>query len=220
MEWLIYITVFTVSTVYCKAFVLPDGVFQASPNMDECQPIRGGCSHQDDCPIWFEPWSCTENETTCKCRDTNLGGIVHCNDNSPLLLVGYCMTSSCDNQSRTLYVGECPFSILQGSDISNVYSKLPPNSSELNNFTCGRLNRTGLLCSKCEGNLGTAMFSPLFQCIECSGNLSGWVLYTFLTLFPPTLFFIIVSLFQIRANSAAFTYFIFISQYISVIVAW
>ena len=209
MKWVFCIAAILVSAVHCMGFILPD--------IDECQPIQSGCRR----PIWFEPWRCTKNETICKCSNTNLDGIVHCNEqlNSSLLLSGYCMTSSCDNQSRTLYVGECPFSMLHGSDISKEYSKLPPNLSELNAFMCGSLNRTGLLCSKCKKHLGTAIFSPIFQCIECSASFSEWMLYTFLTFFPPTLFFIIVLLFQLRAHSAALNYFIFISQYILVTVA-
>ena len=211
MRWLL------VAIVCCVGSILPGHGFRV---LDECQPIQSGCSCQQDCPTWFEPWRCSKNETICRCSNVTLGGAVHCSDNSnsSLLRSGYCMTSSYENQLRTLYVGECPFSKLHGSEFK-VYTPLPPEPSRLNTHMCGSLNRTGLLCSECEDGLGAAVFSPVLQCVKCFNSLYAWVLYTFIILFPPTVFFLVIVLFQIRANSAALNYFVFVSQYISVTVA-
>ncbi len=44
---------------------------------------------------------------------------------------------------------------------------VPHNVSGLNDAMCSAYNRTGLLCSHREGDLGPAVLSIFSQCLEC-----------------------------------------------------
>ena len=87
--------------------------------------------------------------------------------------------------------------------------------SDINDFICGSLNRTGLLCSRCMDGLGVVTLSHDRGCSECWNSFQGWALYVFLILFPPTLFFFVVLLFQIKVTSAEMNFFIFSAHFIS-----
>ena len=189
--------------IICIAFL----IVHLSLAQDECE------SHQK-CPTWFIPYT-TSNESICKCG-SSLSGAVHCGDqsNRTSLRHMYCMTYSCEHNST--YVGKCPFDSHRGSNITQQYAKLPAEVSEINDFMCGKFNRTGLLCSRCSDGLGVATLSYEHYCLECWNSLGGWALYFFLTLFPPTLFFFAIILFQVKMTSAELNAFIFISQLLSV----
>ena len=114
---------------------------------------------------------------------------------------GNCLTS----QDGTIaYVGLCPHFPIELSQLrlSDYYS-LPSNRTvmEHSNLTCGPYNREGLLCSKCKPGYGPAVYSFSLMCAECSDNGVGWALYLFLVLFPITVFYIIVIIFNIRATA-------------------
>ena len=63
--------------------------------------------------------------------------------------------------------------------------------------------------------LGVATLSHERYCSECWNSFRGWALYAFLILFPPTLFFFAVLLFQTKVTSGEMNFFIFIAHYIS-----
>ena len=125
---------------------------------------------------------------------------------------GNCLTS----QDGTIAdVGLCPYFPneyywLRYSD----YYSLPFNHTlmEHSNLTCGPYNREGLLCSKCKPGYGPAVYSFSLMCAECSDNGVGWALYLFLVLFPITVFYIIVIIFNIRATAPPFTAFVMMCQ--------
>ena len=189
--------------VYCIAIVL---IAHQSYAQDKCD------SHQE-CPTWFIPDTSSTNETICKCANS-LPGIVQCGNqpNQTSLQRSYCMTYDCEHNST--YVGRCPFK-MQNS--SHIWTKLPATISDVNDFMCGSLNRTGLMCSECMDGLGVPTLSRKRDCLECWNSFRGWALYVFLTLFPPTLFFFLVLLFQIKVTSAEMNSFIFCVQFISFI---
>ena len=83
---------------------------------------------------------------------------------------------------------------------------------------CGDLNRTGLLYGWCMDGLGVAASSHERYCLERWIRFRGWALYVFLILFPPTLFFFIDLLFQIKVTSAPMNFFVFMAQFNSFIV--
>ena len=122
-----------------------------------------------------------------------------------------------DESTDLTVVGECPYNSHK-TDYQPLYVKLPQNISLLNEFMCGALNRTGTLCSHCKEGLGIPVFSYTLHCLSCLESLSGWVLYIFLAVFPTTIFFLVVIIFEIRVTSAPMNAFIFISQVLSNIV--
>ena len=171
---------------------------------------------QQQCPTWFVPQS--NHPGDCKCGDQSFSGrAVKCEEhsNQSMLCLSYCMTYN--ESTDVTVVGSCPYNSHK-TDYQELYVKLPQNVSHLNEFMCGGLNRTGPLCSHCQEGLGIPVFSYTLGCLQCLKGLSGWLLYIFLAVFPTTIFFLIVIIFQIRVTSAPMNAFIFFCQVLSNVV--
>ena len=169
------------------------------------------------CPSWFI--SVSNNSNRCKCGEPmhHPGKIVVCDPNTKqtLLLIGNCMDYN--EEKDVVFIGGCPF-VNQKGAVDGVYVKPPKNASELNQFLCGRLNRTGTLCSQCQEGLGTAIFSYSMQCLPCMSSGLGWTLYVFLATFPTTVLFLFLFFFQVRFTSGPLNAYIFACQlFVSVI---
>ena len=145
-------------------------------------------STSEKCPTWYSP---TKNgNSSCLCGHT-IHNKVHClKDDRVSLLVGNCMTYT-DNQAL---VGLCPYTAHNSDPVSNLYTTMPKNLSELNEFMCGWNNRTGLLCSQCKEGLSLAVLSYERVCMECSDKSAYMGIFLFLVLafVPTTLFFLVV----------------------------
>ena len=188
---------------------VPYGLQQGAENADQAQT-----SGEQECPTWFIPQG--NQIGGCKCGVQTFFSmvVVKCDDYSKqtMLHSGNCMTY---NESTDMTViGGCPYNSHK-TDYQELFVKLPMNISHLNGFMCGGLNRTGLLCSHCKEGLGIPVFSYTLGCLPCLGSVSGWLLYIFLAVFPTTIFFLIVIIFQIRVTSAPMNAFIFFCQVFS-----
>ena len=109
---------------------------------------------------------------SCVCGDS-LDGAVLCGQESNIsLLYGYCMTY--DEVNNNMASNYCPYHHHK-PDVQGWYVKLPQNLCDLNEFMCGGLNRTGLLCSHCKSGLGPAVFSYTLPCLKCldGGYMAG-----------------------------------------------
>ena len=169
-----------------------------------------GC--QSECPTWFVPVN--SNDTiNCNCGNSS-SEIVLCDENShtSMLRFQYCMTYNEVNNSTM--VGICPYHYHK-PDVQGLYVKLPQNVCDLNEFMCGGLNRTGLLCSQCKAGLGPAVFSYTLSCLKCLDRGYGWLLYMFLATFPTTVMFLVVIICQARITTAPMNAFIFVCQVLS-----
>ena len=164
------------------------------------------------CPSWFVPVS--NNSNICKCGESTRGPgrIVQCgpNTNQTLLLVGNCMDYN--EKEDVVFIGACPYINHRKGVVDEVYVGPPKNASELNDFLCGGLNRTGVLCNQCQEGLGTAIFSYSMQCLPCMSSGLGWTLYMFLATFPTTILFLVVLIFQVRITSGPMNAYIFACQ--------
>ena len=111
---------------------------------------QDNCDSHQECPTWFIPDTSSTNETICKCSNS-LSGVVQCGEqsNQNSLWTSYCMTYNCEHNST--YVGRCPFNTKR--ELLTLSTKLPTSISDVNDFTCGGLNRTGLLCGRCINGL-------------------------------------------------------------------
>ena len=178
------------------------------------KPINHGC------PSWFVPVS--HNSNRCKCGEPiyHRGRMVVCDPNTKqtLLLIGKCMDYN--EEEDVVFIGECPFVNQKGVDREYVYVKPPRNASELNQFLCGGLNRTGALCSQCQEGLGTAIFSYSMQCLPCMSSGLGWSLYVFLATFPTTILFLFLLMFQVRITSGPLNAYIFACQLVVSAITW
>ena len=159
-----------------------------------------------ECPTWFIP---SNNNTECECGKTY--GLIKCNQNSKKVWLDiiWCMTY--DNATKNTLVGGCPFSDLQKSSPQNDFVLLPNDTSELNEFMCGKMNRVGRLCHKCKPGYGPAVLSYELKCLKCD-TAYGWLLYLLLACLPTTLLFFVTIIFQVRITSASMNAFIFYVQ--------
>ena len=160
-----------------------------------------------ECPTWFIP---SNNNTGCECG-ARFVGRVKCNQNSKKvwLYVTICMTY--DNETKNTLVSKCPFSDLRKSISQNDYVLLPNDTSELNEFMCGKMNRVGRLCHKCKTGFGPAVLSYELKCLKCD-TAYGWLLYLLLACLPTTLLFFVTIIFQVRITSASMNAFVFYVQ--------
>lgn len=147
------------------------------------------------CPTWYYP---SEHDLgKCKCGST-VGGKVRClSDDKVGLVAGDCMTYT-DNQ---VVVGLCHYAPSNASTLDSLYTTMPMNATDLDDFMCGGLNRTGLMCSKCREGLTLAALSYQMECTQCSSTEKGLVIFICLTLMPTTVFFLIVMLCNINIRS-------------------
>ena len=114
---------------------------------------------------------------------------------------------------NTLLSEECPFSGLQRSGgIESDYVLLPNDTSELNEFMCGKMNRVGRMCHKCKPGYGPAVLSYEGKCIKCFKTSYGWLLYPLLACLPTTLLFLITVIFQVRITTPPMSAIVFYIQ--------
>ena len=167
------------------------------------------------CPPWFYFNTVTG---TCTCLAFHAA---RCFDNKAYLPVGFCATfdTNTDSDSDILSLGECTsyygFTFTKHGHDLHWYIQLPDNVSELNDYMCGPLNRKGRLCSECKDGYGFAMTSvgfQYFECTECAGAWYGVPLFLFLEMFPLTVLYLVILLFQVNITSGSITCFIFCSQ--------
>ena len=162
-----------------------------------------------DCPTGFIP-KAFHGSVSCVCGDRGSEIVIcHQSSNTTKLLYTNCMTY--DGMTNSTRFGQCPFTSHE-PDGKSLYVKLPKNVEDLNDFMCGGLNRTGLLCGRCQPGLGPAVFSYTLQCLQCLDSGSGWLLYLFLATFPTTVFFFVIVFCQLRITSSPMNAFIFVCQ--------
>ena len=167
------------------------------------------------CPPWFALQN-TSGTDRCTCiNSTDIA--VKCDQlaQRSYLLFGYCMTH--DDSSGNLFLGRAIYCNHQ-KPTDHLYLKLPTNTSVLNDFMCGPLNRKGLLCMDCMDGFGPAVFTTGYTCENCTGHSHyGIALYLLLELVPITGFYILVLVFQIRVTSAPLNGYILFSQAVVIV---
>ena len=193
---------------------LPRGLQQETEKVNQIQETREQKTREQHCPTWFVPQS--NHTDDCRCG-AQIAAVVKCDEhsNQSVVVLDYCMTYN--DSTNVTVVGHCPYNSHK-PDSDEIYIKVPQNFSHLNEFMCGGLNRTGVLCSHCKEGLGIPVFSYTLCCLPCLESLSGWLLYIFLAAFPTTVFFLIVIILKIRVTSAPMNAFIFVCQVISVLI--
>ena len=161
-----------------------------------------------ECPTWTLP--ARNDSNPCLCGDS-LRSNVRCDPHTLNVSIqnSYCMTQ--DHTHDITYTAHCPYGLKHYSN-QNYYIGLPHNVSKLNSAMCGPFNRQGRVCGRCKSGYGPAVFSANLNCYRCSGSYHGWGLYLFLELFPVTLLFLLIVLFQFRATSDSVNCFLLISQ--------
>ena len=167
--------------------------------------------HQEEHPPWVE---C--NSTNCTCRKglENLR-MIQCDTYTHQLSVITCYCVTFDSKTGALFAGKCQENCENGYDKSE-YLPLPLNVSKLNKFMCEeKWNRTGRLCGKCLPGHSPLAYSYDMRCVKCpEGNRNIWK-YILVAFGPPTIFYFVVLLCRIKANSLQLHGFIIFSQIVS-----
>ena len=166
---------------------------------------------QSRCPTWFVP-HVINGTSVCECG-SSVGDQVWCDQssNSTRLDNRICMTYDLSNDDTI--TGYCPYNYYAyESNRSYSWITVPQNVSDLNEFMCGGLNRTGLLCGKCQPGLGPVVLTNTLRCRKCLDSGLGWLLYVFLAAFPNTIFFLVILLFKIRITSGPLNAMILVCQ--------
>ncbi len=168
-------------------------VFASSSN--HLEDMGGNQTNPRGCPTWYLPLESNTNK--CTCGDT-LDGKIRClPDEGISLLVGVCITYT-DEQ---VLVGCCPFVPSTANLLANVYTEVPQEASDVDDFMCGSMNRTGLLCSQCQEGLSLAAMSYRRACVECSNPGVGVIIFLLLAFVPTTAFFVLVMVCSIDITS-------------------
>ena len=168
---------------------------------------RDSLFKDDECPTWFIPSS---DSTGCECGADLYG--IKCNNNSKQVWLYELMCMTYDSATKNTLVGKCPLSDLRKPSLQNHYILLPNDTSELNKFICGNMNRVGRMCHKCKPGFGPAVLSYEVKCLKCFSTSYGWMLYLLLACLPTTLLFFVTMLFQGNITSASMNAFVFYVQ--------
>ena len=179
---------------------------------EKVQESAAAASHDPQCPTWFFPDSSSNG--TCRCGD-DIHDTVRCNDltKEAAILDCYCMTY---NESTGPVVGACFYSFLNPNPKKQLYYLLPSNTTELNNYMCGHLNRAGQLCGRCKENYSIPVYSYDLKCVQCSTSPFNWILYILAAFLPLTVFFVLVLSCRISATSPKLLAYVFISQSLAI----
>ena len=127
------------------------------------------------------------------------------------LLRGGWMGYYINNGTPTLVASECPYCALLGKER---FFLLPQNVSALNDSLCGKINRRGVLCGKCESGYGPVVNSDSYECKNCSGSEAkhNWAFYLLTEYLPITIFFFILVFFHVSVTTPSTNGFIFFAQ--------
>ena len=167
------------------------------------------------------PWSyCDSTDGICKCPQIPTRAL-ECDvfENRNVLRVLDCNCVTYDEELNQTDVGLCIYNCVIDKKpfINEAYHLLPPNTSDWNYFTCGKFNRTGTLCGKCnmEDGFYPRAYSFDVTCIQCTNGKSNWWKYVLSVYLPLTLFYFVILCFKINVHSSELQGFVIYSQIIS-----
>ena len=166
------------------------------------------------------PWS-FYNDTLqdCQCYKTRTlptyrthhDFILECSQRRVLMNAEYCLTNGMDG----MFVGKCSSYLINKNLImvDGIYIQLPDNTSQINDYMCGSMNRKGRICSECIEGFAPSVTSLGYECSNCStSSWYGVPLYLFLEFIPITIFYLAVLVFQISVTSSPLTFCVMYSQ--------
>ena len=180
---------------------------------------RGIRLQTEECPLWTVANNDTEG---CVCAQSD-HLIVRCNTSpySVSVRILHCMTADTDLNP---VVGSCLYN--SSIEIYNIinrleyftgfYNKFSTNSStDINRETCGPYQRKGLMCGQCIKDYGLPVYSYNLACVKCVDYKYNWLKYIAAAYLPLTVFYLIIIVFKISANSGLLVGCVTISQMVA-----
>ncbi len=164
------------------------------------------------CPLWHHR---DKDTGQCVCGNA-VNGVVKCDPNTHAISVRFCFCMTSDKTMKKAVVAPCLYTCSFSSrDIMKheLTDILHANStSTINEETCGRFKRQGVLCSSCAKGYGLPAYSYSLSCVPCRHYKHNWVKYIIVVYFPLTVFVILIILFRFSANSGRMSVYITVSQ--------
>ena len=99
---------------------------------------------------------------------------------------------------------------------------MPPSVYEWNEVFCGKFNRSGTLCGKCQNGLYTQAYSFDLSCVECVNVPFNWLKYMLFAFLPLTCFCVFILTFKLVVPSTLVQEYVLYSQLITtpIITRW
>ena len=146
------------------------------------------------CPTWFYFSNASQE---CKCGK-EIDDKVTCNQHRMTAYIanGFCATLS--DQDGLYYAGFCPFTHSENRS-NRIFSEMPSDPEMLEDVMCLPYKRKGLLCGECINGHGPSVYSRDMKCTKCHTGFI--VLYLLLELLPITIFFYLITFFNINITS-------------------
>ena len=161
-----------------------------------------------ECPLWT-----VFRNGTCVCADP-VGRIVRCDpvNKNISVRVFYCMTADLNLDP---VVGAC-LSNISKETFMNYYDKIKSNStSYINEETCRDYKRKGVMCGQCIKDHGFPAYTYNIACVKCLNYKFNWLKYLAVAYIPLTIFFLIIIIFRVSANSGLLVGYVTVSQMIA-----
>ena len=167
-----------------------------------CLLLQGCDGGEDDkCPPWhFTPANATTPCSGCSFPETD---DFYCNDTGLIIDTYFIVTAT--NGSYPLVIGKGVFGRYKPEHLlcnSVMFTKLPSNTSELENFFCSAFKRQGFLCGQCKPGCGIAIYTYYGLVCECPCYSYGIPLYILLEIGFSTLFFAVLAVCSFSVNSS------------------
>ena len=168
--------------------------------------------HSDSCPTWFICSHRTSGE--CQCGPNYNDGI-KCDEKKMIsaVLNCYCVTEV----NNEMYISLCFYNCerpVTTKAYQTIYHDIS-NRSLLNDYMCGRFNRTGISCGECKPGLSPFVLSYNLSCVKCPNSHKNWWKFIVFGFIPLTLFYFFVVFFNINVTSSRLHGFILFSQALS-----
>ena len=177
---------------------------------------NNSCTSDGQCPTWY---FCENTTKQCKCGKTS-HGMIKCDKERGITYVLNCYCVTHNEESNSTQAGLCFYncdSDHQTTMKDTVYHLLPTNPvKDLNSAMCGRFNRTGVLCGKCNKGLYPFVLSYNFTCVECPDGHKNWWKFILAGFVPLTFFYLFVMMFNINITSSHLRDVVLFSQVLSV----
>ena len=133
-----------------------------------------GCADNSSCPTWFY---CNTSTKKCQCGETH-HGMISCSEALGIAAVLSCHCVTYNTDTNETQVGPCYYNCentAKKTMYDRVYHPLPRNPvADLNDYMCGRFNRTGVLCGECQHGLSPLVLSYDLRCVDCPDGHKNW----------------------------------------------
>lgn len=169
-----------------------------------------------ECPVGYKleyfRCTCAVNPSIIKvqCDTTN-------EQISLSLLIGHCIGyGSLSGRANETVFAKCPYTINNISLSKPFINNIQYTKMELNDQFCQKYKRKDFLCKECLTGKCINIFSPTYECIDCTKcTYFNWIEGIAAVIGPQTIFFVVVIIFHIGITSPSMNAYIFFSHVIS-----